>query len=64
MLLGMAVRMGLDLNLYRKNDHGKVYSDEDRTRAYEVGRVFCHAGLSSCLLRFKTESARGSSRWP
>lgn len=40
MLLGMAVRMGLDLNLYRKNEHGKVYSDEDRTRAYEVGDVF------------------------
>lgn len=36
MLLGMAVRMGLDLNLYRKNEHGKVFTDEDRTRAYEV----------------------------
>jgi hypothetical protein len=36
MLLGMAVRMGLDLNLYRKNEHGKVFNDEDRTRAYEV----------------------------
>jgi hypothetical protein len=39
MLLGMAVRMGLDLNLYRKNEHGKVFTDEDRTRAYEVSTV-------------------------
>ncbi|KAJ9092646.1 hypothetical protein QFC21_006710 [Naganishia friedmannii] len=38
MLLGMAVRMGLDLNLYRKNEHGKVFTDEDRTRAYEMGK--------------------------
>lgn len=64
MLLGMAVRMGLDLNLYRKNEHGKVHSDEDRTRAYEVGGSRCVAGLGSCFPRSKTENERGSSRLP
>jgi hypothetical protein len=60
MLLGMAVRMGLDLNLYRKNEHGKVYSDEDRTRAYEVGDIADVAGLSSPFHRSKIEKERGS----
>jgi hypothetical protein len=62
MLLGMAVRMGLDLNLYRKNEHGKVYSDEDRTRAYEVGDTANVAVSSSPFHRSKIEKERGSLR--